>query len=317
MKKLLRLSAASLMVFFICIAAVPAAEDEIKLKIRAGGGQIRLEPGFESEVIKILPEGTEIKAEKKTGDWYRVTVPNQEGYDLSGYIHFKQADRLPGDFPEASPPPEKKPAPIEKKDLETKGITEERLQTVRIDFSKEKKIPRKPRQSLIVSLGLGYLYGESGISAEFKPMEFLGLFGTIGLGPKYNVEFYEFWKKTGVSFAAGVRFYPLSLLPDFSASVHPRVGVSYGYNGLHATMRYVYSYPYTYRVVSKQTFLTGINVSAGVDFEVIYGIGLNADFVLPVTRWGYRESNGYRLANAVENLGFNLSLGIRYGFEFN
>lgn len=166
-------------------------------------------------------------------------------------------------------------------------------------------------EKLSVGFGLGPLYSSFGLNVEFDPWEILGFFGSLGLAENYKAGTLEFWEREKLAFSIGARFYPLTFFTQSISLFRPRIGFSYGYNGIY------WWAIYSYWSVPQPNYkcLNGLNISLGSNFEIYKGLGFDFDVFIPITRWGYKGSiGGYRIANLYENRDLYLSFGIRYNF---
>lgn len=173
-----------------------------------------------------------------------------------------------------------------------------------------KKYKAEFSEKLSVGFGLGPLYSSFGLNVEFDPWEILGFFGSLGLAENYSAGTLEFWEREKLAFSIGARFYPLTFFTQSSSLFRPRIGFSYGYNGIYRWAVYSYGYPQP-----NYKCLNGINISIGSDFEIYNGLGFDFDVFIPLTRWGYnRDLLGNKIVNLYENRDLYLSFGIRYNF---
>lgn len=69
--------------------------EEIKIWIDSPGGlNMRSEPNLESEVLKIIPNGTELVALELSGDWYKIEYDGKNGWVHKDYVkNFKDQER--------------------------------------------------------------------------------------------------------------------------------------------------------------------------------------------------------------------------------
>ncbi|MDD3679051.1 MAG: SH3 domain-containing protein [Patescibacteria group bacterium] len=76
--------------------------EEIKIWINAKGGlNMRSEPSKESQIVKIIPNGTELTAIELSGDWYKVSYDGKIGWVHRDFIKtFKEeeSNNLSGDW---------------------------------------------------------------------------------------------------------------------------------------------------------------------------------------------------------------------------
>ncbi|MBC7348708.1 MAG: SH3 domain-containing protein [Candidatus Aminicenantes bacterium] len=69
------------------LSSLPGQTQKIRLKVVSEQANIRLKPDIGSEMIWQVPEGTELEAEKKEGEWFQVVVTKPDGSRLLGYVH--------------------------------------------------------------------------------------------------------------------------------------------------------------------------------------------------------------------------------------
>ena len=77
------------LVFCLFAAAAAYAGDSIvKIQVKTQIAEVRLNPGPEAALVGQVKQGDIFLSEGKDGDWYRITLPeNDMGFVLSGYIH--------------------------------------------------------------------------------------------------------------------------------------------------------------------------------------------------------------------------------------
>ena len=68
---------------------IPAAAQNQKFRVRVVAEQanLRVKPDIASEMLFQVPEGTELEAEKKEGEWYLVLYDRSDGTKGRGYVH--------------------------------------------------------------------------------------------------------------------------------------------------------------------------------------------------------------------------------------
>ncbi len=73
----------------LSLLTVPAASQvqKLRLKVVSEQANIRLKPDIGSEMLWQVPQGTELEAERKEGDWYLVAVEKPDGTRVQGYVH--------------------------------------------------------------------------------------------------------------------------------------------------------------------------------------------------------------------------------------
>ncbi|MFW6129371.1 MAG: SH3 domain-containing protein [Candidatus Aminicenantaceae bacterium] len=295
-------------------------QKEMKVRVVVLKANLKLRPEENSMNIAEVTGGSILNAKEDIGEWYKVNLPpDKEGFVVSGYIHKNQVRVYEEEKVELKEQKEKK------EEVKLKQTKEADKKEAKEDKPKEKKPVYKPYQHrqqefqepkedfserLSVGFGLGPLYASFGINVEFDPWEYVGFFGALGLAEDNRAGFFEFWEREKVAFAVGARFYPLNFFAQSDFFFRPRIGLSYGYNGIYWWAVYSYGYPQP-----NYKCLNGINISVGSDFEIYKGLGLDFDVFIPITRWSYNyDSLGNKIVNWVENRGWYLSFGIRYNF---
>jgi hypothetical protein len=96
--------------FLLLVAGVAlvAAQSKIVLKVKVQKANVRSEMNMTAPVIREVAQGTLLEANQKTGEWYEVTVTNDLGVSLTGYIHLNTVDEVGA---QPTPPPVVKPKP--------------------------------------------------------------------------------------------------------------------------------------------------------------------------------------------------------------
>jgi len=88
--------------------ALVAAQSKIVLKVKVQKANVRSEMNMTAPVIREVTQGTLLEATQKAGEWYEVSVTNDLGVSLTGYIHMNTVDEVGAQPP---PPPVVKPKP--------------------------------------------------------------------------------------------------------------------------------------------------------------------------------------------------------------
>mgnify|MGYP001156268876 CR=1 FL=1 len=274
-------------------------QKNIKVRVNVLKGNIRLKAEKESISISEIGGGAILESKGKIGEWYKITLPpDKDGFVVSGYIHQRNVKVYGEDIEE----------PEKQKEIKLKK--EKPVYTPPQPLQREQPVSEAEfSQKISAGFGFGSLYASFGVNVEFDPVEFLGIFGALGLGENYKADFFEFWKREKLAFAVGARFYPLSFLTESRFFFRPRVGLSYGYNGIYRGATYWGGYPQP-----NYKCLNGINVSFGSDFEILENLSVDLDVFIPITRSGYSYYHGHKISNLVENKNISLSFGIRYNF---
>ena len=306
MNKYLKLCFAVVILFIVFFIPSFISAEKIKLKVTIEKASVRDGPSLRSVVLAYVAKDRILESDNKVEEYYSVSLPpDKNGVVIEGYIHsslvtvvIEKAPRkrfVSGQVEREPKPPPHEPGPD--KTILSKA---------------------KPFDNLSFGLGLGFLYASIGVSVETSINEYLNVFGAIGLGQKWNADFFEFWKREKVSFSIGARFYPLSLLGK-SFWIKPRLGVSYGYNGCYASATYSWGY-----LAPHEKNQNGINVSFGSDIHIFKALKVNflknlsfdSDVMIPITRSGYiYTSSGQKISNIMDPPKIYLSYGIRYNID--
>ena len=202
-RHILKTFAALTLVALIFSPVLSAAADQ-KVRVRVASANVRLKPALDATVVGKAGQGEVLAFEKKTGDWYLVSLPpDQQGNVVTGFIHssvveeVKAEDAAPvvaAEKPKAEAKPQaKKPAPAP--DVEQKAAGRNVPLTARPAFKR-----------LYVRAGGGYgqnkadfgtdwafdYYHEQGYVTEAYNLDASGLAIDIGLGflftPNLGVE---------------------------------------------------------------------------------------------------------------------------------
>lgn len=122
----------SLILFTSLLFSLSDQAQKIRLKVVSEQANIRLKPDIGSEMVWQVPQGSELEAERKEGEWFQVVVTRPDGSRLLGYVHESLVEvveagvvsRLPVQpvitrletpplAPRAAAPTQKKTAPID------------------------------------------------------------------------------------------------------------------------------------------------------------------------------------------------------------
>lgn len=66
---------------------LPGQAQKFRLKVVSEQANIRLKPDIGSEMIWQVPQGSELEADRKEGEWFEVIVTRPDGSRLRGYVH--------------------------------------------------------------------------------------------------------------------------------------------------------------------------------------------------------------------------------------
>jgi hypothetical protein len=102
-----------LLIVALAAAAGPAPQTTV-LKVVVNRANVRMNPDMQSEVIAVIQSGTLLEAVDKTGEWYHVNLPTEEGATpLAGYIHQSLVTPVnPAPAGRSGLPENPRPAPI-------------------------------------------------------------------------------------------------------------------------------------------------------------------------------------------------------------
>jgi hypothetical protein len=92
------------------------AQETIIIKIKVQLANVRSEPDLNAPVIKQLKSGTLPESSQKIGDWFEITVQNDQGKAVFGYVSQSVIDIVSGGKPgePAVKAPERKEPVVEK-----------------------------------------------------------------------------------------------------------------------------------------------------------------------------------------------------------
>ena len=95
------------------------AQEIYILKIKVQLANVRSEPDMSAPVIKQLRSGTLLEASQKLGDWFEITVQNDQGKAVFGYISQSVVDIVSGGKPgePAAKVPQRKEPVVEKEPI--------------------------------------------------------------------------------------------------------------------------------------------------------------------------------------------------------
>jgi opacity protein-like surface antigen len=86
-----RLIAAVLAVSFIVLPVFLSGESRV-LKVKVQVANVRIEPDINSPVVKQFSIGTLLEYQQKIGDWYEITISDDNGAVMSAFIHAMVVD---------------------------------------------------------------------------------------------------------------------------------------------------------------------------------------------------------------------------------
>jgi len=75
------------------------AQTKFKVKVVTEQANIRIKPDIGSEMLLQVPEGTELEAEKKEGEWFLVIFEKADGTRARGYVHESLVEVVAGEKP--------------------------------------------------------------------------------------------------------------------------------------------------------------------------------------------------------------------------
>jgi len=94
-KKIYRLIFSVLLLFSLLSLININHAQEIKIRVTAKRGDVRLDPKPSSVLVAIVSAGVIVTPIEKTGSWYLVELPpNEEGEVIAGYIHQSQVEEI-------------------------------------------------------------------------------------------------------------------------------------------------------------------------------------------------------------------------------
>lgn len=111
----------SMLVLSALLISPAVASEVLVLKVKVRSANVRTEPDLNAPVIRTFPLDTLLEAEEKAGDWYKISIDDGRGNQVTGYINAKvvevlknaEPDKLqpPAEPVEAAPEPPPAPAP--------------------------------------------------------------------------------------------------------------------------------------------------------------------------------------------------------------
>lgn len=76
-----------LVALFLFLGMALAQNQKMRVRVVAEQANIRVSPDITSEMLFQVPEGTELEAEKKVGEWYLILYDRADGSKGQGYVH--------------------------------------------------------------------------------------------------------------------------------------------------------------------------------------------------------------------------------------
>lgn len=144
---------------FLTISGLFAQDPPSKVKVVAEQANIRIEPDIGSAIIFQAPQGSQLEAIKKEGEWYEVKFITDQGNISHGYVHESLVI-------EVGKPVVKEPAPPpEQEEIITEEIVEqEEVKPLPPPPPQEEKKPqvRSDRLPMSASLAIGMSYRDGG-----------------------------------------------------------------------------------------------------------------------------------------------------------
>jgi hypothetical protein len=101
--------------------SLPAQVQKFRVRVVTEQANIRVKPDISSEMLFQIPEGTELEAEKKEGEWFLVLFEKADGTKGQGYVHESLVEVVSPERPPVAtkvrpekPIPPKKEEPVQK-----------------------------------------------------------------------------------------------------------------------------------------------------------------------------------------------------------
>lgn len=86
----------ALFAFLLVLAAGLIAQDVMIIKVKVQAANVRSQPDMNGAVIRQVKLGTLLESRQKSGDWFEVTITDEKGSAVSGYINATVVDIVSG-----------------------------------------------------------------------------------------------------------------------------------------------------------------------------------------------------------------------------
>lgn len=145
MKKYLWSAITVCLMLVILVSTSTAQNQKFRVRVVAEQANIRVKPDIGSEMLFQVPEGTELEAEKKEGEWFLVLYERSDGSKGRGYVHESLVEVVQPDktsIQKTLPPPKEtgkveKPSSAGGKKAETQPAPRPSIRTQRTFSSKD------------------------------------------------------------------------------------------------------------------------------------------------------------------------------------
>ena len=90
-----RFSIGLLVLLFVVTAGLLAQEVTV-IKVKVQSANVRSEPDMNAAVVRQVKLGTLLESRQKVGDWFEVTITDERGTSMSGFINATVVDIVGG-----------------------------------------------------------------------------------------------------------------------------------------------------------------------------------------------------------------------------
>lgn len=150
-----------ILVFILVLGVGLLAKEGLILKVKVQTANVRSEPDASAQIVARVAAGTLLEVSGKDGSWYEVTVNDESGKAVTGYIHNTVVDVVGED----------------KEEAEIKPRAAIRRETSRISAAKQFA---RGGVKLMGGLSMGNLNLSEEIPAEAKKTSKMGFMGGLG-----------------------------------------------------------------------------------------------------------------------------------------
>lgn len=268
----------------------------VALKVIAELANIREKPDIGSAILHQFPNGTPLEATEKTGDWYRIAFVDENGRELTGYVHESLVQLMSDPFqmkPEPVPPavqhevPPPPPLQISEPAPRSRpaAYPKDGDQTLAVSFSGGGQYLAAGDLNSGIQ-GLADYYRESlGASSDMSPDPLhlgavIGAEATLGVTPSFSIglgaDYFLGKKESQIAFFEDPAAWTLTTKPEITALpvrlafiFHPQPFIS-----LKMGVEYIFARcRYAYRMESGETWEEWTGNAASGGLGLMAGIG--------------------------------------------
>lgn len=137
--------------------SLQAQVKKFRVRVVTEQANIRVKPDISSEMLFQIPEGTELEAEKKEGEWFLVVFDRADGTKGRGYVHESLVEVILPDKPTVVTPikPEK---PVPAKEQEPVRVEKKPESRAKVKIPEQARIARAVSDRLSISVHSGGVY---------------------------------------------------------------------------------------------------------------------------------------------------------------